>query len=88
MDLRMDTQKFMCVNEIKSCAQNLLIVLGSIFNIIGGTCMIFEQQQKEPSLNDNDQVIYITIKMAMVSIWISQLSHIEVSMSNLITYLN
>ena len=50
--------------------------------------MIFEQQQKEPSLNDNDQVINITIKMAMVSIWISQLSHIEVSMSNLITYLN
>ena len=31
--------KEMCVKEIGLCAQNMIIILGSIFNIIGGTYM-------------------------------------------------
>ena len=40
VDLRTNTKKGMCLNEIGLHAQTLLLVLSSIFNINGRTYMI------------------------------------------------
>ena len=36
------SQKYTCLQEIGLCAQNVLTIIDSIVNLIGGTYMIFE----------------------------------------------
>lgn len=60
-DLRADNEK-KCVLKNLDSAQNLLFILGSTCNIIGGICMIFKKKESSLDNKQDIQIIFIYCK--------------------------